>query len=84
MQCLQSALDTPTKLDLLKEVRSFVPTTQVAAYDRLAPYKQMAHPIQPLTRGTSTLKLNTLKRKKKSSATNTSSQPRPISISGMW
>ena len=39
-----STLDTPAKLDLLKDVRQFVEVHQRVEFDRLVPYQRMAHP----------------------------------------
>ncbi|XP_071947204.1 uncharacterized protein [Antedon mediterranea] len=50
MICLQSALDTPRKKDLLKEIRSLIPSSHVQQFDELAPYSEMAHPYSPTTR----------------------------------
>lgn len=47
MTCLKSALDTPTKLDLLREIRGLVPPGHLRQFDETAPYKRMAHPFQP-------------------------------------
>ena len=47
MKCLQALLDTPAKLDLLRDIRIFIPATHVAVYDALAPYHKMAHMWQP-------------------------------------
>ncbi|ELT97721.1 hypothetical protein CAPTEDRAFT_219656 [Capitella teleta] len=44
MLCLTTLLDTPAKLDLLKDVRHFISAENLAKYDRLAPYSGMAHP----------------------------------------
>ncbi|XP_013408158.1 whirlin isoform X2 [Lingula anatina] len=55
VQCLQSALDTPVKLDLLKDIRNLIPAAHLSLYDQLAPYHKMAHPFVPpihSTRGT--------------------------------
>ncbi|KAI8492731.1 Domain present in PSD-95, Dlg, and ZO-1/2 [Branchiostoma belcheri] len=40
-------LDTPQKLDLLKEVRRLIPPQHIPHFDRLAPYHKMAHPVRP-------------------------------------
>ena len=44
MLCVRSTLDTPAKMDLLKDIRNFVALEDLAVYDRLAPYRKMAHP----------------------------------------
>ena len=44
---LLSVLDTPAKLDLLRDIRQFIPSNHLARYDRLAPYHKMAHPWHP-------------------------------------
>lgn len=41
--CLRSVLDTPVKMDLLKDIRRFVDTSQLSKYDELVPYHKMAH-----------------------------------------
>lgn len=41
-------LNTPSKLDLFANIRDFIPAPQLALYDSLAPYHQMAHPVVPL------------------------------------
>ena len=45
VQCLRSALDTPQKLDLLREIRPLIPKSHLTQFDRLAPYHKMAHPV---------------------------------------
>ena len=47
---LTHILDTPTKLDLLKDIRYFVPASLAIQYDRFAPYDQMAHPLKMSTK----------------------------------
>jgi|SRR6218665_219482 len=42
--CLRSVLDTPVKMDLLKDIRRFVEHSQLSKYDELVPYHKMAHP----------------------------------------
>ena len=42
---LKSCLDTPEKLDLLKDIRMLIPPQQVTRFDSLAPYNKMAHPF---------------------------------------
>jgi len=44
IHCLRAVLDTPTKLDLLREIRHFISPTHLARYDALVPYHKMAHP----------------------------------------
>lgn len=41
---LRFILDTPVKMDLLKDVRQFVDLSHLAEYDRLVPYRKMANP----------------------------------------
>lgn len=41
--CLRSVLDTPVKMDLLKDIRRFVDPSQLSKYDELVPYHKMAH-----------------------------------------
>lgn len=43
---LYRALDTPTKMDLLMDIRYFIPIPHLVQFDKLAPYHEMAHPIQ--------------------------------------
>ncbi len=43
---VRTVLDTPAKLDLLKDIRSFVLATHLPYYDRHVPYHNMAHPWQ--------------------------------------
>ena len=45
---LCSALDTPRKLDLLREIRHLVPLSHQPVFDRLAPYSRMMHPYHPV------------------------------------
>ncbi|CAH1783941.1 unnamed protein product [Owenia fusiformis] len=45
IQKLQTVLDTPLKLNLLKEIRHLVPSSQKQAFDRLAPYHKMSPPM---------------------------------------
>ena len=42
--CMRAVLDTPAKLDLLKDVRHFISSSQLMQYDTLVPYHKMAHP----------------------------------------
>ncbi|XP_070540494.1 PDZ domain-containing protein 7-like isoform X3 [Ptychodera flava] len=44
MIALMNCLDTPRKLDLLREIRNIIPPVDVMEFDRLAPYHRMAHP----------------------------------------
>jgi hypothetical protein len=44
MYCMRALLDTPSKLDLLKDVRHFISSSQLMQYDNLVPYHKMAHP----------------------------------------
>ena len=46
MLCVRTTLDTPAKMDLLKDIRSFVSVDDLEVFDRLAPYHKMAHPWQ--------------------------------------
>jgi len=39
-----TTLDTPVKLDLLKDIRQFVEKPQRVVFDMMVPYRQMAHP----------------------------------------
>ncbi|XP_072044184.1 uncharacterized protein [Amphiura filiformis] len=48
MVCLCSALDTPRKLDLLREIRNLIPLSHLPVFDRLAPYSRMMHPYYPV------------------------------------
>lgn len=41
---LRSILNTPAKMDLLREIRNLVPPTYLQEFDTLAPYDRMAHP----------------------------------------
>ena len=42
---LRSILNTPAKLDLLREIRNLVPPSYLHEFDALAPYDHMAHPM---------------------------------------
>ena len=42
---LRSILNTPAKMDLLREIRNLVPPTYLQEFDTLAPYDRMAHPM---------------------------------------
>ena len=44
MEYLLAILDTPTKLDLLQDVRLLLPPAHVTRFDTLAPYNKMANP----------------------------------------
>ncbi len=44
MEYLLVILDTPTKLDLLRDVRLLLPVAHITRFDALAPYHQMANP----------------------------------------
>ncbi len=48
MVCLCNALDTPRKLDLLREIRNLIPLSHLPLFDRLAPYTKMMHPYYPV------------------------------------
>lgn len=50
MKALLSCLNTPEKLDLLLTIRELLPKTDHREFDRLAPYKEMAHPLTPINR----------------------------------
>lgn len=45
--CLCGALDSPQKLDLLREIRFLIPLSHQPEFDRMAPYGRMLHPIYP-------------------------------------
>jgi hypothetical protein len=49
VQCLNSALDTPQKKDLLHEIRNLIPLSHLEEFDHVAPYHEMKHPINPST-----------------------------------
>lgn len=42
---LVTVLDTPQKLNLLREIRNLVPFSHIREFDRLAPYASMASPL---------------------------------------
>ncbi|XP_041477557.1 uncharacterized protein LOC121425546 isoform X1 [Lytechinus variegatus] len=42
---LRSILNTPAKMDLLREIRNLVPPAYLQEFDTLAPYDRMAHPM---------------------------------------
>ena len=45
MLALNSCLDTPEKLDLLRSIRDLIPKHDRRKFDSLAPYNRMAHPL---------------------------------------
>ncbi|KAJ8025756.1 Harmonin [Holothuria leucospilota] len=47
MMSLRSSLDTPAKLDLLREIRGLIPPGHLRQFDEMAPYDKMAHPFHP-------------------------------------
>ncbi|XP_064631719.1 uncharacterized protein LOC135490004 [Lineus longissimus] len=49
VECLNSALDTPEKKDLLHEIRNLIPLSHLQEFDSVAPYHEMKHPIHPST-----------------------------------
>ena len=50
MEYLLAILDTPTKLDLLQDVRLLLHPAHVAHFDSLAPYHKMANPPPGFTK----------------------------------
>ena len=44
---LKSCLDTPTKLDLLTDIRELLPSSYRSKFDSIAPYHQMSQPFRP-------------------------------------
>ena len=42
---LQGALNTPSKMDLLLDMRHFIPSSHLSRFDRVAPYHKMAHSV---------------------------------------
>lgn len=50
MKALLSCLNTPEKLDLLLTIKDLLPRNDHKEFDRLAPYKKMAHPRTSLSK----------------------------------
>ena len=45
MRALITCLNTPAKLDLLRDIRNLIPSTHQRKFDSIAPYSKMAHPF---------------------------------------